>query len=202
MVADRDRSEPRHGLCDQPASADDLHGRQRPLSGRQALARRRVHDHPGRGELRQRQRGQLQHRQDRLAGQDAATDDRRHSRHCRRPRLHRRSQRLVQGLRRRHTAKCSGSSRPAPASMRPRLPTWSTASNMSSSVRAATPRSTPSAATTSSPSRSSKTTSRFVGRFPADRSPRGAAFLFDLEARAARKWARSWAARRIPSHVA
>src|SRR3984957_4890158 len=53
-------------------------------------------------------------------------------------------------------AKCSGSSRLAPASMRPRPPTWSTASNMSSSVRAATPRSTPSAAITSSPSRSSR----------------------------------------------
>ena len=100
MVADRHRSEPRHGLCDQPASADDLHGRQRRLSRRQTMARRRVHDHPGRGELRKRQRGQLQHREDRLAGQDAATDDRRHSRHLRRPSLHRRSQRLVQSLRR------------------------------------------------------------------------------------------------------
>ena len=83
----------RHGLCDQPASADDLYSRQHGLSGRQAVARRRLHDHPGRGELRQRHRGQLQHRQDRLAGQDAAADDRRHSRHLRRPRVHRRRQR-------------------------------------------------------------------------------------------------------------
>ena len=87
-------------------------------------------------------------------------------------------------------AKCSGSSRPAPASMRPRLPTWSTASNMSSSVRAATPRSTPSAATTSSPSRSSRA---FALHWPLRPDPdrAAAAFSFDLE-RARAKWARCW----------
>ena len=50
--------------------------------------------------VRQRHRRRLQHRQDRMAGQDAAADDRRHSRYSRRPRLHRRRQRPVQGLRR------------------------------------------------------------------------------------------------------
>ncbi len=69
------------------------------LSGRQAVARRRLHDHPGRGELRQHQRGRLQHRKDRLAGQDAATDDRRNSRDLRRSRFRRRSQRVVQSVR-------------------------------------------------------------------------------------------------------
>ena len=53
---------------------------------------------PGGVQTRQHHRGQLQHRQDRLAGQDAAADDRRHSRHLRRPRLRRRRQRRVQGL--------------------------------------------------------------------------------------------------------
>src|SRR5690242_4553548 len=54
------------------------------------------------------------------------------------------------------TARCCGSSRPAPASTLRPPPIWSAASNMSSSVRAATPRSTPSAATPSSPLRSSR----------------------------------------------
>ena len=56
---------------------------------------------PGRGELWQRHRGQLQHRQDRLAGQDAGADDRRQSRHRRRTLVRWGSQRLVQSLRHR-----------------------------------------------------------------------------------------------------
>ena len=98
MVAALDRSGARHGLRDQPASADDLHRRQRRLSGRQAVARRRLHGHSGPGELRQRHRGRLQQRKDRLAGQDAGANDRRQSRHGRRTAVHRRSQWLVQGL--------------------------------------------------------------------------------------------------------
>ena len=46
----------------------------------------------------QRHRGRLRHRQARLAGQDASADDRRHPGDVRRARVHRRGQRLVQGL--------------------------------------------------------------------------------------------------------
>ena len=55
---------------------------------------------PDRGAVRQRHRRRLQHRQDQLAGEDAAADDGWRAGHCRRPRVHRRRQRLVQGLRR------------------------------------------------------------------------------------------------------
>ena len=75
------------------------------------------------------------------------------------------------------TARCCGSSRPARASMRPRLRMRSAASNMSSSVRAATPRSTPSAATTSSLSRSSNA-SRLKAASPDAGAKRP--FSFDL----------------------
>ena len=195
-------TDPNHGM----AYAINLHQpmtytvANAPYPDGKAVARRRVHDHPGRGELRQRQRGQLQHRQDRLAGQDAAADDRRHSRDLRRPSSS--PAKPTAGSRRTTTppAKCSGSSRPAQASMRRRLPTWSTASNMSSSVRAATPRSTPSAATTSSPSRSSKR-SRFVRPLPPDRSPGVAAFSFDLEA-PPRQMGAMLAREGFPVHVA
>ena len=61
---------------------------------------------PGEAELRQRHRGRLQHRQDRLAGQDAAADDRRHSRHRRRPRVHRRSATAGSRPTTRPTARC------------------------------------------------------------------------------------------------
>ena len=98
MVADGDRSGPESRLRDQSRAGDDLYGRRRGLSGRQAVARRRVHQRPRRRPDRQHHRGQLQHRQDRLAGQDAAADDRRHPRHLRRPRLLRRGQRRVQRL--------------------------------------------------------------------------------------------------------
>ena len=75
------------------------HVDERRLSERQAVARRRLQGDSERGAMGQHQRGGLQHRQDRLAGEDAAADDRRHSRDCGRPGLHRRGQRPVQGLR-------------------------------------------------------------------------------------------------------
>ena len=98
VVADRDQPAARAGLCHQPAPADDLSGAELALSGRQAVARRCLQGDPERGAVGQRHRGRLQHRQDPLAGEDAAADDRRHSGHRRRARLHRRGQRPVQGL--------------------------------------------------------------------------------------------------------
>ena len=67
---------------------------------------------PTRGAVGQRHRGRLQHRQDPLAGQDAAADDRRHAGDRRRPRLHRRRQRPCSRPMTRRPAPCSGSSRP------------------------------------------------------------------------------------------
>ena len=87
-------------LRGQSASADDLSRRELALSGRQALARRRLQGDPGLRAVRQRHRRRLQHRQDRLAGEDAAADDGRRAHDRRRPRVHRRRRRLVQGLRR------------------------------------------------------------------------------------------------------
>ena len=68
------------------------------LSGRQALARRRLQGDRDRGVVRQRHRRRLQHRQDRMAGEDAAADDGRRAHHRRRSDVHRRRRRLVQGL--------------------------------------------------------------------------------------------------------
>ncbi len=53
---------------------------------------------PGEAQVGQRDGGELQHRQDRLAGENPAADDRRHHGNGRRPRLHGRSQRLVPRL--------------------------------------------------------------------------------------------------------
>ena len=69
------------------------------LSGRQIVARRRLQGDPDRGAVRQRHRRQLQHRQDRLAGEDAVADDGRRAHHGRRLGVHRRRRRLVPGLR-------------------------------------------------------------------------------------------------------
>ena len=69
-----------------------------PVSRRQALARRRVHERSRRCPGRQRDGGRLQHRQDQMAGENAAADDRRHPCDGRRRRVRRREQRLVQSL--------------------------------------------------------------------------------------------------------
>ena len=73
----------------EPAPADDLQGRELALSWRQALARRRVHRDPRRRELGQCHRRRLQHRQDRLAEEDAAAHDGRRVDHRRRSHVHR-----------------------------------------------------------------------------------------------------------------
>ena len=67
----------RAGLRHQPASADDLSRRELRLSGRQTLAGRRIQGDPDRGAVGQHQCCRLQHRQDALAGEDAAANDRR-----------------------------------------------------------------------------------------------------------------------------
>ncbi len=95
-IATDPRSRPR--LRHQSRARDDLHRRQRAVSKRQAVARRRVHQRAGRCTDRQCDRGRLQYRQDQMAGEDAAADDRRHSRDRRRAGVHRRGERLVQGL--------------------------------------------------------------------------------------------------------
>ena len=86
------------GLCHQPAPAHDLPCRELALSERQAVAWRRLQGDPERKAVRQHHRGQLQHRQDQMAGEDAGADDRRHSRHRGRSGVHRRRQRQVRGL--------------------------------------------------------------------------------------------------------
>ena len=93
-------TDPELGLAyaDQSAPAHDLRGRNSPYPGGKTMARRRVQGHPDRRELGQRHRGRLQHRQDRLAGQDPAADDRRHSGHRRWPCVHGRRRRPLQGL--------------------------------------------------------------------------------------------------------
>ena len=98
VVADRGRSEGGARLRGQPAPADDLSRAELALSGRQAVAGRRLQSDPDRGAVGQRHRGRLQHRQDPLAGQDTAADDRRRIGHRRRPGLCRRRQRPIQGL--------------------------------------------------------------------------------------------------------
>ena len=85
-------------LRHQPAPAHDLPRREHAISGRQALARRRLQGDPDRGAVWQYHRGRLQHRQDPLAGEDAATDDRRHPRHRGRAGVHRRRQRPLPRL--------------------------------------------------------------------------------------------------------
>ncbi len=92
MVADGGQSAIGADLCHQPAPAHDLPRRELALSQRQALARRRLQGDPDRGAVRQHHRGRLQHRQDPLAGEDAAADDRRHPRDRRRAGVHRRRQ--------------------------------------------------------------------------------------------------------------
>ncbi len=84
--------DPNLGLClrDQPAPADDLPCALLALSGRkQAVAGRRLQGDPERGAMGKRHRGRLQHRQDPLAGQDRAADDRRHNGDGGRPHLYR-----------------------------------------------------------------------------------------------------------------
>ncbi len=76
-------------LCDQPASAHDLPRRELTLSERQVVAWRCLQGDPERGAVGQHYRRQLRHRQDQMAGEDARADDRRHSRHGGRPRIHR-----------------------------------------------------------------------------------------------------------------
>ena len=98
VVADDGQSATRADLRDQPAPADDLPGAELALSERQALARRRLQDDPERGAVGQHHRGRLQHRQDPLAGEDAAADDRRHPGNRRRPRVRRRGQRTLPRL--------------------------------------------------------------------------------------------------------
>jgi PQQ-dependent dehydrogenase (methanol/ethanol family) len=98
MVAHRHQPRPRPGLRHQPAPADDLSGAELALSAGQAVARRRLQGGPRRGAVRQRHGRRLQQRQDPLAGEDPAADDRRHSGHRRRPGVRRRSQRPVPGL--------------------------------------------------------------------------------------------------------
>ena len=71
MVGHGGQSRAWDDLCGQSAPADDLSRREHALSGRQALARRRLQDHSGLGAVRQCHRRRLQHRQDRLAGEDA-----------------------------------------------------------------------------------------------------------------------------------
>ena len=101
----------------------------------------------------QRHRGRLQHRQDPLAGEDAAADDRRHPGDGRRARLHRRGQRPVQGLRRRDRRdplELPGRRRRERAAV---LLHGRRQAVHRRRRRAGTPSSTTSAATTSSPSR-------------------------------------------------
>ena len=88
------------GVCGEPAPADDLPRRGVAVSRRQAVARRRVQDHPERRAVGPSGRGQSRHRQGRLGREDAAAADRRRARHGRQPRVQRRGQRLVQGVRR------------------------------------------------------------------------------------------------------
>ena len=64
------------------------------------MAWRRVQGHPKRGAIGTAGRGQPRYRQDRLERQDAATADRRRARHRGQPRVQRRGQWLVQGVRR------------------------------------------------------------------------------------------------------
>jgi alcohol dehydrogenase (cytochrome c) len=89
MVADRHRPGAGAGLRHQPASADDLPGREFAVSERQVVAWWRLQGDSGRGAGGQHYRRRLQHRQDQMAGQDAGADDRRHSGHRRRCCLHR-----------------------------------------------------------------------------------------------------------------
>jgi outer membrane protein assembly factor BamB len=89
MVGDGRQSRARHDLRREPSPADDLSRRELALSGRQAVARRRVQDHPWLRSVRQCDRCRLQHRQDCVAEEDAAADDGRGSNHCRRSGVHR-----------------------------------------------------------------------------------------------------------------
>ena len=75
------------------------------------------------------------------------------------------------------TARNCGASAPAPASTHRPRPTWSMASNMSWSARAATRRSTSTAATTSSPSRSTNSRRLLQG----EAGPVTAPFLCDRD---------------------
>ena len=68
------------------------------LSGRQALVRWRLSGHLRRGVVRQCHRRRLQHRQDRLAGQDATAHDWRRADDRWRSDVHRRGQWLVPGV--------------------------------------------------------------------------------------------------------
>ena len=100
MVGDGGQSRAWLQLCGEPASADDLSRRGFGLSGRQIVARRRLQGDPDRDAVRQRHRRRLQHRQDRLAGENAVADDGRRAHHGWRSDVHRRGRWLVQGLRR------------------------------------------------------------------------------------------------------
>ena len=107
---------------------------------------------PDRGAVGQRHRGRLRHRQDPLAGEDAAADDRRCA--WRRPAVSSSPARATARSRRsipRPVRSC-GPSRRAPASTRRPPPTRWTAGSSSSSALAATRSWTTSAATRSSPS--------------------------------------------------
>ena len=100
MVADGGQSEDAHGLRGESASADDVSRRGFAVSRRQAVAGRRVQDDSGRGASGSSGRGQYRYREGRVGRQDAAAVDRRRARHGGQPRVQRRGQRLVQGLRR------------------------------------------------------------------------------------------------------
>ncbi len=89
VVGDGRQSEPEPDLCGQSASAHDVPCRELALSGRQALARWRLQDHPRLRAVRQRHGRRLQHRQDQVAEEDAAADDGRRVGHGRRARVHR-----------------------------------------------------------------------------------------------------------------
>ncbi len=99
VVANGGQSAARAELCHQPAPAHDLPGAELALSRREALARWRLQGHPDRGAVGQHHRRRLQHRQDPLAGEDAAADDRRRARHRRRAGVHGRRQRALPRLR-------------------------------------------------------------------------------------------------------
>ena len=74
------------------------HVEESPVSRRQALAGRRVQDDPDRGAVGPARRGEHRHGQGGLGREDAAAAHRRRARDRDRPRLQRRSQRLVQGV--------------------------------------------------------------------------------------------------------